>query len=115
MSNTAKARQLRNNPTDAERVLWNILRGRQIAGYKFRRQAPIGHYIVDFVCFENRLVIEVDGGHHKESADYDAMRTAWLESEGFRVMRFWNDQVLRETDAVQEAIFLAVQPPLPPP
>ena len=115
MSNTAKARQLRNNPTDAERVLWNILRGRQIAGYKFRRQAPIGHYIVDFVCFENRLVIEVDGGHHAESADYDAMRTAWLESEGFRVMRFWNDQVLRETDAVQEAIFLAVQPPLPPP
>ena len=94
--------------------MWNILRGRQIAGYKFRRQAPIGHYIVDFVCFENRLVIEVDGGHHAESADYDAMRTAWLESEGFRVMRFWNDQVLRETDAVQEAIFLAVQATIAP-
>ena len=115
MSNTDKARQLRKTPTDAERVLWTILRRRQVSGYRFRRQAPIGQYIVDFACFENRLVIEVDGGQHVDSANYDAMRTAWLKREGFRVMRFWNNQVLQETDAVREAIFLAVQTPLPPP
>ncbi|MCY3545167.1 MAG: endonuclease domain-containing protein [Chloroflexi bacterium] len=109
MSNTAKARQLRKTLTDAERTLWNILRSRQVSGCKFRRQAPIGHYIVDFVCFENRLVIEVDGGQHLQSASYDAARTAWLEREGFRVIRFWNNQVLQETDSVREAIFIAVQ------
>ena len=114
MSNTAKARQLRKTPTDAERALWNILRGRQVSGCKFRRQAPIGHYIVDFVCFENRLVLEVDGGQHLESASYDAARTAWLEREGFRVLRFWNNQVLQETDAVREAIFITVQQLSPP-
>ena len=65
-NNTSKARQLRKNPTDAEQALWNILRGRQVSGYRFRRQAPIGPYIVDFVCFDNRLIIEVDGGQHME-------------------------------------------------
>ncbi|MYC08490.1 MAG: endonuclease domain-containing protein, partial [Chloroflexi bacterium] len=80
-----------------------------VSGCKFRRQAPIGHYIVDFVCFENRLVIEVDGGQHQQSASYDAARTAWLEREGFRVIRFWNNQVLQETDSVREAIFIDVQ------
>ncbi|MDE2687536.1 MAG: endonuclease domain-containing protein [Chloroflexota bacterium] len=114
MSNTAKARQLRKTLTDAERTLWNILRSRQVSGCKFRRQAPIGHYIVDFVCFENRLVIEVDGGQHLQSASYDAARTAWLEREGFRVIRFWNNQVLQETDSVREAIFIAVQRLSPP-
>ena len=114
MPNIAKARQLRGNPTDAERALWSILRRRQVSGYKFRRQAPIGNYIVDFVCFELRLVIEVDGGHHVESAGYDAARTAWLEGEGFRVIRFWNNQVLQEMEGVREAIFLAVQQPASP-
>ena len=114
MSNTARTRQLRKTPTDAEQVLWSILRRRQVSGYRFRRQAPIGQYIVDFACFENKLVIEVDGGQHVESASYDAMRTAWLKQEGFRVMRFWNNQVLQETDAVREAIFLAVRPQSPP-
>ena len=114
MSDTDKPRQLRKTPTDAERVLWTILRRRQVSGYKFRRQVAIGQYIVDFACFENRLVIEVDGGQHVESANYNAMRTAWLKREGFRVMRFWNNQVLQETDAVREAIFLAVQSPSPP-
>ncbi len=108
-NNTSKARQLRNNPTDAERVLWNILRKRQVSGYRFRRQVPIGPYIVDFVCYENRLIIEVDGGQHMERANYDAERTAWLKTEGFRVIRFWNNQILEETDAVREAIFMAVQ------
>ena len=111
---TARARHLRKNLTDAEQGLWNILRNRQVLGYRFRRQAPIGPYIVDFVCFENRLVIEVDGRQHMERADYDAERTAWLESAGFRVKRFWNNQVLQEKDAVREAIFLAVRGSSPP-
>ena len=114
LSNTARARQLRKNLTDAERVLWNILRSRQVSGYKFRRQAPIGPYIVDFVCFENRLIVEVDGGQHLERANYDDRRTAWLESAGFKVIRFWNNQVLAETETVREAIFIAVQRLSPP-
>ncbi|MYD50686.1 MAG: endonuclease domain-containing protein [Dehalococcoidia bacterium] len=119
MNRTVRARHLRKNLTDAEQGLWNIIRNRQVLGYRFRRQAPIGPYIVDFVCFENRLVIEVDGGQHLERADYDAERTAWLESAGFRVVRFWNNQVLQEKDAVREAIFwrcevLHPHPSLPP-
>ena len=115
MNSTARARQLRKNLTDAESALWNILRNRQVSDYKFRRQAPIGPYIVDFVCFENRLVIEVDGGQHLERANYDAGRTAWLESAGFIVIRFWNNQVLKELDAVREAIWIAVEGLSPPP
>ena len=114
MSNTAKARQLRKNPTDAERALWSILRKRQVPGYRFRRQAPVGPYIVDFVCFENKLVIEVDGGQHAQQADYDSARTAWLASQGFRVMRFWNSEVLEEPEAVREAIWLEVGGISPP-
>ena len=90
-------------------MLWNILRRRQVSGYKFRRQAPIGPYIVDFLCLEIRLVIEVDGGQHSEQANYDACRTAWLESEGFKVIRFWNNEVLEETDSVRDAIWMAVE------
>ena len=90
-------------------MLWNILRRRQVSGYKFRRQAPIGPYIVDFLCLEIRLVIEVDGGQHSEQANYDARRTAWLESEGFKVIRFWNNEVLEETDSVRDAIWMAVE------
>ena len=111
VNNIAKARQLRKNPTDAEQALWSVLRRRQVSGYRFRRQAPIGPYIVDFVCYDNRLVIEVDGGQHMEQADYDAERTAWLKAQGFRVVRFWNNQVLEEMDAVREAIFMAASPP----
>ena len=114
MNNTAKARQLRKNPTDAEQEVWNILRSRQVSGYKFRRQAPIGSYIVDFVCFESRLVIEVDGGQHVEQANYDADRTGWLEGAGYRVIRFWNSQVLEETEAVRDAIWMAVEGLSPP-
>ena len=114
MSNTPRARHLRKNPTDAERALWTILRKGQVPGHRFRRQAPVGPYIVDFVCFENKLVIEVDGGQHAEQADYDAARTAWLESQGFRVLRFWNNQVLQEMDAVREAVWLEVEGGSPP-
>ena len=102
-NNAARTQHLTKNLTDAEQELWNTLRNRQVSGINFLRQAPIGPYIVDFVCYENRLVIEVVGGQHLELADHDAERTAWLESEGFRVIRFWNNQVLKELEAVREA------------
>lgn len=103
MSKT-KARELRKNPTDAERKLWIHLQRRQIGGHKFRRQHILGPYIVDFICLEKRLIIEVDGGHHDEQIARDVRRSHWLESRGFRVIRFWNNQVLKEIEAVQEVI-----------
>ncbi|MBI4840274.1 MAG: endonuclease domain-containing protein [candidate division NC10 bacterium] len=102
--NKADARALRSNPTDAERALWKHLRLRQLEGEKFRRQQPLGRYVVDFVCLEKRLIVELDGGQHAEQVARDTERTAWLERQGFRVLRFWNHQVLNETDAVREAI-----------
>ena len=97
--------------TDAERVLWAKLRRRQMFGLKFRRQQPMGDYIVDFVCLEKKLVVEVDGGQHAEQSDYDARRSRWLEEQGFEVMRFWNHQVLTETEAVVQAVANALSPP----
>ena len=100
------ARQLRRNETNAERLLWSKLRGQRLLGLKFRRQTPIGPYIADFVCFERKVVIELDGGHHAEPdpTARDEQRTRWLVEQGFRVLRFWDNQVLRETDAVLERI-----------
>lgn len=106
----ARARQLRREMTDAERLLWRRLRSKQL-GYGFRRQVPFGRYIVDFVCFDRRLVIEVDGGHHAEQVAYDTERTQWLESYGFRVLRFWNNDVLREIEGVLQAILAALRTP----
>ncbi len=105
---TARARELRRHPTDAELVLWKHLSRRQIGGYKFRRQQPLGKYIVDFVCFEKRLIIELDGGQHFEQVSYDSGRTEWLESQGFRLLRFWNNQVLGEIEGVKQAIYTAL-------
>ena len=105
----SKARELRKNLTDAERALWKHLRARQIGGYKFRRQQPIGKYIADFVNFKERLIVEVDGGHHSQQVDHDATRTAWLESKGYRVLRFWNIQVLEEIEAVKEVILIVLR------
>src|SRR3989304_10565616 len=102
--NKTKARELRKNPTEVERKLWKYLRLRQLGGYKFRRQQPVGSYIVDFVCLEKRLIVEVDGGQHAEQAESDAQRSRWLEAEGFRGLRFWNTEVLRDTRAVKETI-----------
>jgi 5-methyltetrahydrofolate--homocysteine methyltransferase len=92
----AKAREMRNKPTDAEKMLWNVLSGKGLDGFKFRRQHIIGEYIVDFVCLEKRLVIEVDGSIHNvpEQVEHDKIRTEWLKSKGFKVIRFSNDQVL---------------------
>jgi very-short-patch-repair endonuclease len=104
--NTQLARNLRSNLTDAEKHLWGKLRGRQIAGIKFRRQCPVGEYIVDFVSFDAMLVIEVDGSQHHqpENIDSDKQRDTHLASHGLRVLRFDNLQVLKETDAVLNMI-----------
>jgi very-short-patch-repair endonuclease len=99
-----KARQLRKNQTDAERRLWQMLRNRSIAGCKFRRQHPVGPYICDFACVDCQLVIEVDGGQHATQAEKDEVRSAYLESQGFKFLRFWNHEVLTETDAVLRRI-----------
>ncbi|MDO8636801.1 MAG: endonuclease domain-containing protein [Dehalococcoidia bacterium] len=99
---TKLARSLRRNQSDAERNLWSTLRNSQIDGVKFRRQQPIGNYIVDFISFDKKLIIEVDGGHHNEEPVkiLDEQRTKYLESRGFRVIRFWNDDVLTNMDGV---------------
>jgi very-short-patch-repair endonuclease len=97
------ARRLRVMMTDAERRLWSALRSRRLDGFKFRRQHPLGNYILDFACVEHRLVIEADGGQHADDPA-DARRTAWLESQGWRVVRFWNNDILANTDGVLDAI-----------
>ena len=103
-----RARSLRKLPTDAEALLWFYLRDRRMADYKFRRQRPIGPYFADFACLEARLIVELDGGQHVEAAAYDADRTRFLEQQGFRVLRFWNNEVLMQTDAVRERILQAL-------
>ena len=117
----ANAKVLRANQTDAELRLWYHLRAHRFLNLKFKRQKPIGHYIVDFVCIEMRLVIEVDGGQHADSAA-DVRRDAWLRERGFTVLRFWNNEVMQELDGVLEKIRLAVEAaksagplPYPPP
>jgi adenine-specific DNA-methyltransferase len=102
------ARALRENSTDAERRLWYYLRHRRLSGYRFRRQMPIGRYIADFVCIRARLIVELDGGQHVESVIDDLERTLHLARSGFRVIRFWNDEVLRRTEAVLESILEAL-------
>lgn len=97
------AKDLRKRPTDAEKALWQRLRAKQMNGLKFRRQEPIGRYIVDFVCYERNLIIEVDGGQHSQSLT-DALRDEWLKGQGFRVLRFWNNDVLKDIGAVLEVI-----------
>jgi very-short-patch-repair endonuclease len=104
----SKAQELRKNPTEAERKLWQHLRLRQLGGYKFRRQHSLGKYIVDFVCLEKRIVIEVDGGQHNTQVIYDQQRTAWIEQHGFRVLRFWDNEVMQNIEAVKEAIWQAL-------
>lgn len=112
----ANATRLRQQMTDAERRLWRHLRQRQLQGCKFRRQYPVGSFIADFTCIEAGLIVEVDGGQHGEKRAQDEVRTRFLESRGFRVLRFWNDVVLKETDSVLEVILEALRPrPGPPP
>jgi adenine-specific DNA-methyltransferase len=110
---TQFARSLRHNQTDTERELWHLLRGRELAGYKFRRQVPLGPYVADFVCLSARLIVELDGGQHGEQINYDSDRTKRLEAEDFRVLRFWNSQVFEEREAVLETILSALAAPSP--
>jgi very-short-patch-repair endonuclease len=100
----ARARALRRNMTDAERRMWQILRSQQMKAYKFRRQVPIGRYIADFVCHEARLIVEIDGGQHDRSSLGEAERTGFLQNEGYRLLRFWNTEILANLDGVHEAI-----------
>ena len=96
--------------TDAKKAIWRQLRNRQVGDYKFRRQVPLGPYIVDFVCFEQRLVVEIGGGQHQAQADYDNERTEWLKSQGFRVLRFWNNEVLGQIGNDDPRFFLSLIP-----
>lgn len=105
-SKTNSARALRRRMTDAERRIWYFLRGRHLVGFKFRRQHPIGPYVVDFVCLEQKLVIELDGGQHASDPN-DPHRDAFLQRNGYRVLRFWNNEALSRTAAVCESILRA--------
>ena len=98
------ARKLRRNTTDVERLLWNYLRDRQLDSFKFKRQQPLGNFIVDFICFERKLIVELDGGQHAEDMEADLIRTRWLASQGFQVIRFWNNDVLQNIDGVWQVI-----------
>ncbi|WP_404714284.1 endonuclease domain-containing protein [Sphingomonas sp. MMS24-J13] len=109
-----RARALRRNQTEAEQSLWKLLRAKRFERWKFRRQYPIGYYIVDFACPAARLIVEADGSQHVESA-HDARRDAWLASQGWRVIRFWNHHILNEQESVLTAIFNALSDPLPNP
>jgi len=103
-----RARRLRREMTEAEKRIWYLLRRHQLEGRNFRRQVPIGPYVVDFACLPARLVIELDGGQHADRAAQDEKRTAWLRSNGYRVIRFWNNDVLQNTEAVIEQILAAL-------
>ena len=101
------AKALRMNMTDAEQVLWQRLRDRRLGGHKFRRQVTIDPFIVDFLCIQHRLIVEVDGSQHND--EVDAARTAYLEVRGYRVIRFWNNDVLRDVEGVLDGILAAVE------
>jgi len=105
------ARKLRLTPTDAEIRVWSRLRRKQLEGFRFRRQHPLGPYVVDFLCAEAKLVVEVDGGQH---ADDRQARTFWLEARGYRVIRFWNNDVLANTDGVLRMVRNALRAGPPP-
>ena len=108
------ARKLRRDATEAEKALWRLPRNRSLGGVKFRRQAPIGRYVADFACLERRLIVEADGGQHAASRT-DSARTIWLESQGFRVLRFWNDDILDNPEGVVTAIVEALDATRPAP
>ena len=104
----SNAKALRTNQTEAEQRLWYHLRAHRFMDLKFKRQKPIGCYIVDFVCVERLLIIEIDGGQHAEQVDYDKRRDAWLRSQGYTVLRFWNNEVMQQLEGVLEQMRLTL-------
>ncbi len=110
-----RARNLRKNLTEVEKKLWYWLRRQNLHGTRFRRQAPMGRYIVDFACYEPRLIIELDGGQHSEQTVYDAKRDDWLRSQGFEVLRFWNNEVNENLEGVIQVIMERLSMLHPPP
>ena len=113
--NVDRARELRAGMTDAEQKLWRYLRNRQLQGFKFRRQHEIGCYIADFVCTEAKLIVELDGGQHLEQMEYDERRTRQLKIMGYNLLRFWNNDVLTNTESVLEVILNTLASPTPHP
>ncbi|CAH0496976.1 endonuclease domain-containing protein [Novosphingobium sp. CECT 9465] len=101
---TARSRELRQNATEAERKLWPYISARKLNGVRFNRQFPVGQFICDFVSREMRLVIELDGGQHATATEYDTRRTRFLESQGYRVLRFWNNEVMKNIEGVLRVI-----------
>lgn len=108
MNLTNKARALRKSQTDVELLLWQQLRNRRLCGYKFSRQFPIDPYVADFACIELKLIIELDGGQHASQINYDIQRSLFLEQRGFKVIRFWNNDVIENTAGVLEVIRLVI-------
>ncbi|MDQ8756314.1 endonuclease domain-containing protein [Sphingosinicella sp. LHD-64] len=108
-----RAKAMRSAPTDAERKLWDLLRAKRLSEYKFKRQVPIDNYIVDFACLRQRLIVEADGGQHDASSD--ASRDIYLRSQGFRILRFWNNDILTNKEGVTQRILEALVSPLPNP
>ncbi|MBK1850263.1 MULTISPECIES: endonuclease domain-containing protein [unclassified Marinobacter] len=104
MNQAQFAKHLRQNMTDAEKLLWFHLRAYRLNGKRFRRQQPLGPYIVDFVHFGSRVIVEADGGQHNDS-ESDQVRDAWLRSQGFTVLRFWNHEILKQIDVVLSVIY----------
>lgn len=102
-------KELRQNSSDAEKYLWYFLRARRLGGYKFRRQHLIYPFVVDFICLEKKLIVELDGGQHAEQLQYDKKRTAYLNMKGYQVLRFWNDEIFNETNAVLNKILAMLQ------
>ena len=111
-----RARELRSSQTPQEQELWQELRAKRFSGFKFRRQVPIGRYIVDFVCFAQKVIVELDGSQHQDNQDYDAARDQWLNEQGFSVLRFWNNQWTQQREAVLEVVWQKLHyHPLPNP
>lgn len=110
----ARSRTLRTHMTDAERKLWKHLRNKQLNGWRFRRQHPIGNYIADFACIECKLVIELDGGQHATQQSYDAIRDQHIKEQGFTILRFWNHDVMKNIDGVIQTILESLEQTSPP-
>ncbi len=108
MQGSEKAKVLRRMQTEAEKLLWYALQGRRLNGYKFRRQAPIGPYVADFLCMTARLIVEVDGGQHAIRRAYDEQRDRYLRNEGYEVVRYWNNEVLENLEGVLTTLTLAL-------